>query len=51
MFYAYFLPQFEGIDHRQGVRLLGLISEKLDPQEQVEARRVISELLGEDLLS
>ena len=51
MFYAYFLPQFEGIDHRQGVRLHRLISEKLDPAEQAEAQRVISELLGEELLS
>ena len=51
VFYAYFLPQFEGMDHRQGVRLHRLLSEHLDPAEQAESHRVISELLGEELLS
>ena len=51
VFYAYFLPQFEGMDHRQGLRLQRLLSERLDPAEQAESHRVISELLGEELLS
>ena len=51
VFYAYFLPQFEGMDHRQGLRLHRLLSERLDPAEQTESHRVISELLGEELLS
>ncbi|CAB5063536.1 unannotated protein [freshwater metagenome] len=51
VFYAYFLPQFEGMDHRQGLRLHRLLSEHLDPAEQAESHRVISELLGEELLS
>jgi MoxR-like ATPase len=51
VFYAYFLPQFEGMDHRQGLRLHRLLSERLDPAERVESHRVISELLGEELLS
>ena len=51
VFYAYFLPQFEGMDHRQGLRLQRLLSEHLDPAEQAESHRVISELLGEELLS
>lgn len=51
VFYAYFLPQFEGMDHRQGLRLHRLLSERLDPSEQAESHRVISELLGEELLS
>jgi MoxR-like ATPase len=51
VFYAYFLPQFEGMDHRQGLRLHRLLSERLDPAEQAESHRVISELLGEELLS
>ena len=50
VFYAYFLPQFEGMDHRQGLRLHRLLSERLDPAEQAESHRVISELLGEELL-
>ena len=51
VFYAYFLPQFEGMDHQQGLRLHRLLSEHLDPAEQAESHRVISELLGEELLS
>jgi MoxR-like ATPase len=50
VFYGFFLPQFEGLDEHQGSRLYRLVAAHLDPPEQAEARRVISELLGDDLL-
>lgn len=49
LFYAFFLPQFEGLDEHQGVRLHRMVATHLDPPEQAEARRVISELLGDEL--
>lgn len=51
IFYAYFLPQFEGIDARQARRLYQTVAEDLDPAEQQEARRSMSNVLGVDLLS
>jgi energy-coupling factor transporter ATP-binding protein EcfA2 len=46
LFYAYFLPQFEGIDDETATRLFRTIAPLLDPPEQAEARRTISEVLG-----
>lgn len=50
-FYAFFLPQFEGLDERQGTRLYRLVATHMEPDEQVELRRVIGELLGEELVA
>jgi len=50
VFYAFFLPQFEGLDEQRAARLYRLVATHLDPPEQAEARRVISELLGDELL-
>lgn len=51
VFYAFFLPQFEGLDEHQGVQLYRLLASHLDPPEQAETRRVIAELLGEELVA
>lgn len=51
VFYGFFLPQFEGLDEHQGTRLYRMIAAHLDPAEQAEARRVISELLGDELVA
>lgn len=50
VFYAFFLPQFEGMDERQAVRLLALMDDLLDAPERAEARRVVVDLVGDDLL-
>ena len=50
LFYAFFLPQFEGIDEHTAVALYRTVAKPLDPPEQQEARRVIAELLGEELV-
>ena len=46
IFYAYFLPQFEGIDDEAAVELYQMVAELFDPEEQGEARRTIGEVLG-----
>ena len=46
IFYAYFLPQFEGIDDEQAVELYQPMAELLDEPERAEARRTIGEVLG-----
>src|SRR5688572_1161377 len=46
IFYAYFLPQFEGIDDERAVELYQMIGALLDSAEQGEARRTIGEVLG-----
>src|SRR6187397_758283 len=46
VFYAYFLPQFEGIDDEQAVALYRFVAELLDGDERAEARRTIGEVLG-----
>lgn len=51
VFYSFFLPQFEGLDEHQGVELYRMLAEHLDPDEQDEARRVIAELLGDELVA
>jgi MoxR-like ATPase len=50
VFYAFFLPQFEGIDEHTAVSLYRTVAKQLDPPEQQEARRVVAELLGEELV-
>jgi MoxR-like ATPase len=46
IFYAYFLPQFEGMDDEAATELYRAMSPLLDEPEQLEARRTISEVLG-----
>jgi MoxR-like ATPase len=50
VFYAYFLPQFEGVDDDRAQELLDSVSQVLDPAETSEARRTIEEVLGVELL-
>ena len=50
VFYAFFLPQFEGIDEHSAVTLYRTVAKELDVPEQQEARRVVAELLGEELV-
>jgi hypothetical protein len=50
IFYAFFLPQFEGIDEHTAVQLYRTVGKLLDPPEQAETRRVVAELLGEELV-
>ena len=45
VFYAYFLPQFEGVEERRAMTLYRLVAEHLDPPEQVELQRTIGEVL------
>ncbi|MCB0953402.1 MAG: AAA family ATPase [Microthrixaceae bacterium] len=50
VFYSFFLPQFEGIDEYQALELFNEIAPKMAQPEQLEARRVIENLLGEELM-
>jgi len=45
VFYAYFLPQFEGVEERRAMTLYRLVAEHLDPVEQLELQRTIGEVL------
>jgi MoxR-like ATPase len=49
VFYAYFLPQFEGITDVQAMELNRMVAGLLEPDEQNEARRTIGEVLGIEL--
>ncbi len=49
VFYAYFLPQFEGMEDRRATTLYRTVAQLLDPPEQAEAQRTISEVLGVEL--
>jgi energy-coupling factor transporter ATP-binding protein EcfA2 len=49
-FYAYFLPQFEGMDDTRASALYRTIAAVLDPPEQQEAQRTIMEVLGVDVM-
>jgi hypothetical protein len=49
VFYAYFLPQFEGMEDRRATTLYRSVAQHLDPPEQAEAQRTISEVLGVEL--
>jgi MoxR-like ATPase len=51
VFYSFFLPQFEGLDEHRGVELYRMLAVHLDTAEQAEARRVIAELLGDELVA
>jgi MoxR-like ATPase len=51
VFYSFFLPQFEGLDEHRGVELYRMLAAHMDPPEQAEARRVIAELLGDELVA
>ena len=44
-------PQFEGLDEHQGLQLYRLLEPHFDPPERSEARRVIAELLGDELVA
>ena len=49
VFYAYFLPQFEGVDDDTASELYEAVADVLDEPEQVEAQRTIAQVLGVDL--
>jgi DNA polymerase III delta prime subunit len=49
VFYAYFLPQFEGMEDRRATSLYRAVAQHLEPLEQREAQRTISEVLGVEL--
>lgn len=49
IFYAYFLPQFEGMEDRRATTLYRAVAQHLDAPEQAEAQRTISEVLGVEL--
>lgn len=49
VFYAYLLPQFEGVSDEAADRLFDIVRTVLDPPEQAEARRTIEEVLGVEL--
>ena len=50
MFYAFFLPQFEGMDDARASALYRLVAQVLEPAEQAEAQRTIMEVLGVDVV-
>ena len=50
VFYAYFLPQFEGMEERRVMTLYRTVAEHLDRPEQIEAQRTISDVLGVELV-
>jgi len=49
VFYAYFLPQFEGMEDRRATTLYRTIAVELDEPERLEAQRTIRDVLGVDL--
>ncbi len=49
-FYAYFLPQFEGVDEAQAVELYRTICERLDDPERAQVHRNLSAVLGVELM-
>ena len=49
-FYAYFLPQFEGVDESKALELYRTVSERLDDPERAEVQRNLSEVLGVELI-
>lgn len=49
VFYAYFLPQFEGMEDRRATQLYRAVAQHLDTAEQAEARRTIEEILGVEI--
>jgi MoxR-like ATPase len=49
VFYAYFLPQFEGMEDRRATTLYRVVAAELDQPERLEAQRTIREVLGVEL--
>jgi MoxR-like ATPase len=49
VFYAYFLPQFEGVEDEEAQQLYTLVAPLFDEAEQEEARRTIETVLGVEL--
>jgi len=49
VFYAYFLPQFEGMGERRAMTLYRAIAAELDGPEQHEVQRTIGDVLGIEL--
>jgi len=49
-FYAYFLPQFDGIDESRAPALFRVATERLDEPEVAEVRRCMAETLGFELV-
>ena len=49
VFYAYFLPQFEGMEDRRATTLYRAVAQHLDPPERSEAQRTIRDVLGVEL--
>jgi len=49
VFYAYFLPQFEGMEDRRATTLYRAVAQHLDPPEQAETKRTIEDVLGVEL--
>ena len=49
VFYAYFLPQFEGMDDDRATALYRAVEPLFDEEERAEAQRTIGEVLGIEL--
>ena len=49
-FYAYFLPQFDGVDESRGPALFRTTTEHMDTPEVAEVQRAMSETLGFELV-
>jgi hypothetical protein len=49
VFYAYFLPQVEGMEDKRATVLYRAVAQHFDPPEQIEAQRTIREVLGVEL--
>ena len=49
LFYAYFLPQFEGVDDFEATNLYRVVAPMFEAPEQVEVQRTIGEVLGVEL--
>lgn len=49
VFYAYFLPQFEGMEDRRATQLYRMVASQLDEPERLEAQRTIRDVLGVEL--
>jgi MoxR-like ATPase len=50
VFYAYFLPQFEGFNEERATELYRMIEPLFDPPERAEAQRTIAGILGVELV-
>jgi MoxR-like ATPase len=49
VFYAYFLPQFEGMEDKRATTLYRTVAQYMEKAEQEEAQRTISDVLGIEL--